>query len=836
MDKETHILLFSYPVQGHINPMLQFSKRLASKGLRVTFVTTTSIGNSMQALPSQSINVDIISDGSEEAEDAESIDASLERYKLHVSQSLPKLIEKHYSSRYPPKILVYDSVMPWALEIARKIGIDGVPFFTQSCVVNAIYYHANDGVIQMPIEEGASISLPSIPSLGFDDLPSFLCNKGLYPALQKLVLNQFSNFQEANWLLCNTFNELENEVVNWMASQQWPVKTIGPAIPSIYLDKRLEDDKEYGVHLFKPDVDACMKWLNTKETDSVVYTSFGSLASLGEEQMDELTRGLKNSNCYFLWVVRETEQKKLPPNFLQETSEKGLVVSWCPQLEVLAHKAVGCFMTHCGWNSTLEALSLGVPMVAMPQWTDQQTNAKFIVDVWKVGVRIKLDERGIATKEEIELCIKEVIEGERGKEMKMNSVRWKELAKEAVDEGGSSDKNIEEFVAKLEAEDAESVDAALERFKLHVSQNLARLIEKHYSSKYPPKILVYDSILPWALEIARKIGIDGVPFFTQSCVVNAINYHANHGAIQMPIEKGASVSLPSIPSLGFDDLPSFLCDKGFYPAWLKLALNQFSNFQEANWLLCNTFSELENEVVNWMISQQWPVKTIGPAIPSIYLDKRLEDDKEYGVHLFKPDVDACMKWLDTKETDSVVYTSFGSLASLGEEQMDEVTRGLKNSNCYFLWVVRETEQKKLPPNFLQETSEKGLVVSWCPQLEVLAHKAVGCFMTHCGWNSTLEALSLGVPMVAMPVWTDQPTNAKFIVDAWKVGVRIKLDERGIATKEEIELCIKEVIEGERGKEMKMNSGRWKELAKEAVDEGGSSDKNIEEFVAKLVQS
>nr|POF16838.1 udp-glycosyltransferase 74c1 [Quercus suber] len=191
----------------------------------------------------------------------------------------------------------------------------------------------------------------------------------------------------------------------------------------------------------------------------------------------------------------------------------------------------------------------------MPQWTDQPTNAKFIVDVWKVGVRIKLDERGIATKEEIELCIREVIEGERGKQMKMNSVRWKELAKEAVDKGGSFDKNIEEFVAK--------------------------------------------------------------------------------------------------------------------PAILKLI-----------------------------------------------------------------------------------------------------------------------------------------------------------------WNSTLEALSLAVPMVAMPQWTDQPTNAKFIVDVWKVGVRIKLDERGIATKEEIELCIREVIEGERGKQMKMNSVRWKELAKEAVDKGGSFDKNIEEFVAK----
>ena len=185
------------------------------------------------------------------------------------------------------------------------------------------------------------------------------------------------------------------------------------------------------------------------EAGSVIYISFGSLASLGADQMEELTLGLKNSNCHFLWVVRDSEYRKLPANFVQETTEKGLVVSWCNQLEVLAHKAIGCFMTHCGWNSTLEALSLGVPMVAMPQWTDQRTNAKFIVDVWKVGVRIKLDGKGFANKEEIELCIREIMEGESGKEMKKNSVKWKKLAIEAVDEGGSSDKNIEEFVEKL---------------------------------------------------------------------------------------------------------------------------------------------------------------------------------------------------------------------------------------------------------------------------------------------------------------------------------------------------------------------------------------------------
>ena len=170
-------------------------------------------------------------------------------------------------------------------------------------------------------------------------------------------------------------------------TSRWPFKTIGPAIPSMYLDKRLEDDKEYGLNLFKPNMDTCMKWLDTKKIGSVVYISFGSMAALGEEQMVEITSSLKNSSCYFVWVVRKSEWKKLPGNVLQEIAENGLVLNWCLQLEVLAHKAIGCFMTHCGWNSTLEALSLGVPMIVMPQWMDQTTNAKYIMDVWKVGLK-----------------------------------------------------------------------------------------------------------------------------------------------------------------------------------------------------------------------------------------------------------------------------------------------------------------------------------------------------------------------------------------------------------------------------------------------------------------
>lgn len=229
----------------------------------------------------------------------------------------------------------------------------------------------------------------------------------------------------------------------------WPIKTIGPTIPSLYLDNRLKEDNDYGFDRFNPNTDICMKWLDSEEEASVVYVSFGSMADLGKEQMEELAEGLKMTKNNFLWVIRESEVEKLPSKYLEETSEKGLVLNWCPQLEVLAHRSIGCFVTHSGWNSTLEALSLGVPMVVMPQWTDQTTNAKFISDVWNVGLRVEVNQSGIVPKDEIELCIREVMEGEKGKDIKKSSVKWRELAKEAVDEGGSSDKNIEEFVAEL---------------------------------------------------------------------------------------------------------------------------------------------------------------------------------------------------------------------------------------------------------------------------------------------------------------------------------------------------------------------------------------------------
>ncbi|KAE8663225.1 putative UDP-glucosyltransferase 74F2 [Hibiscus syriacus] len=244
-----------------------------------------------------------------------SIDDYLGRLEAVVTLRLPQIMARlgMSKSENAASCLVYDSVLPWALDIAKQQGVYGAEFFTFSCAVSSIYYNLHQGLLKVPIVE-ACLSMAGLPLLRPHDFPSLVSDIKAYPTLTDLFTNQFSSFKKADWVFFNTFTSLENELG-------------GPR-----------------------------------------RGSNGGVSN-----------GLKRSGRNLLWVVRVSEQRKIPANFMEETSEKGLVVSWSPQLEVLSHKSVGCFMSHCGWNSTMEALSLGVPMVALPQWSDQMTNAKFIV-------------------------------------------------------------------------------------------------------------------------------------------------------------------------------------------------------------------------------------------------------------------------------------------------------------------------------------------------------------------------------------------------------------------------------------------------------------------------
>ncbi|CAI9755576.1 unnamed protein product [Fraxinus pennsylvanica] len=445
-----HCLILPYPNQGHINPMLQFAKRLRHKHVKITLAVTKFLSKTVQEFSgSSNISLETISDGFDEGgrAEAESSEAYRARFRQVGTETLSELVEKHRID-CAVDCIIYDPFLSWGLDVAKKFGLVSAAFFTQSCAVDNIYYHVCKKELKLPLSETKNIVIPGLPVLEPSDLPSFVYVHGSYPSTFEMILNQFQYLEKADWILVNTFHKLEEEVINCMA-KCLPVKAIGPTVPSMYLDKRLQDDKEYGLSIFKPITDVCMKWLNERANRSVVYVSFGSLAQLGADQMEEVAQGLKTSDKFFLWVVRSSEEAKLPKKFLEETSKKGLIVPWCPQLEVFAHKAIGCFITHCGWNSTLEALSLGVPMVAMPQWTDQSTNAKFVENVWKVGIKARQNEKGIVEQTEIVGCIKNVMEGDSAEEIRKNLKKWKEFAIEAVDEGGSSDNNIIEFVSSL---------------------------------------------------------------------------------------------------------------------------------------------------------------------------------------------------------------------------------------------------------------------------------------------------------------------------------------------------------------------------------------------------
>ncbi|CAL1375487.1 unnamed protein product [Linum trigynum] len=462
--KKPHCLVVPFPAQGHINPILQFSKHLLPRGIRITLANTRFVSKSISAgqrlnFAALNIGLETISDGHDEGgvATAKGGRSYVDTFMDVGSKTLAQVIQRLCEAGDSVHCVIYDSNIPWCLDVAKAFGIMAAEFFTQSCAVDSIYYRVREGMIEPPVsgEDGVLMVFQGLPPLEAKDFPSDVCDDGgAYPELLGFHVWQFCGIEKADWILCNTVYELEPQEMDWL-SNFLPFTAIGPTIPSTYLTS--QTDTDYGLDIFKqPNNETSTNWLQNKPKGSVVYVSFGSMASLPQAQMEELYFGLKNSNHYFLWVVRESEQAKVLLDSFSTISagKKGLIVPWCQQLHVLASGVVGCFVTHCGWNSTLEAVSLGVPMVAMPQWADQATNAKYVEDVWRVGVRARSGGgdggNGVVKREEIERCVREVMEeGEKGKEIRRNGDKWKKVMKDGVGEGGSSERNVRGFVDSL---------------------------------------------------------------------------------------------------------------------------------------------------------------------------------------------------------------------------------------------------------------------------------------------------------------------------------------------------------------------------------------------------
>jgi pathogen-inducible salicylic acid glucosyltransferase len=210
-----HCLIIPYPTQGHINPMLQFSKRLHQKGTKITLVNTISTSKTMITTINlnNSIDFETISDGFDEGglTAAKTIETYKETFRRTGSQTLEQLIDKLTSSNNTVDCVIYDAFLPWVVDVAKKFELPVAVFLTQSCSVNNINFHAFKEWLDLPLLE-REILLPGLPKLDASDLPSFLYKYGTHKGYFDILTNQFSMIDKVDWVLANTFYELEPEV------------------------------------------------------------------------------------------------------------------------------------------------------------------------------------------------------------------------------------------------------------------------------------------------------------------------------------------------------------------------------------------------------------------------------------------------------------------------------------------------------------------------------------------------------------------------------------------------------------------------------------------------
>ncbi|KAF7058142.1 hypothetical protein CFC21_065264 [Triticum aestivum] len=445
------VLLLPYPgAQGHTNPMLQLGRRLAYHGLRPTLVATRYVLSTTPP-PGAPFDVAAISDGCDAGGMASCPDMAeyVSRLAAVGSETLRELLLSEARAGRPVRVLVYDAHLAWARRVAQASGVAAAAFFSQPCAVDVVYGELWAGRLALPATDGRALLARGAlgVELGPEDMPPFAAVPESQPLFLKVSVGQFEGLEDADDVLVNSFRDLEPKEAEYM-ELTWRAKMVGPTMPSFYLDDdRLPSNKSYGFNFFNGDA-LCMDWLEKQSNSSVVLVSYGTVSNYDATQLEELGNGLCNSDKPFLWVVRSNEEHKLSKELREKCEKIGLIVSWCPQLEVLAHRAIGCFVTHCGWNSTLEALANGVPLVGIPHWADQPTIAKYMESAWSMGVRVRKDNNGYLKMEEVERCIREMMDVERNDKYKRNAVKWMQKAKEAMREGGSSDKNIAEFATK----------------------------------------------------------------------------------------------------------------------------------------------------------------------------------------------------------------------------------------------------------------------------------------------------------------------------------------------------------------------------------------------------
>ncbi|KAG5557059.1 hypothetical protein RHGRI_007346 [Rhododendron griersonianum] len=329
-----------------------------------------------------------------------------------------------------------------------------------------------------------------------------------------------------------------------------------------------------------------------------------------------------------------------------------------------------------------------------------------------------------------------------------------------------------------------------------------------------PHLVMYDYNQPWAPTIAAEYGIPAVEFITSSAAFVSFVLHS----FKKP---GIEFPFPEIQLRGFHGAQF---RRKFDQASREVSQKSrpFEAFEKSfKIILFNTFRELEGKYFDYLsILTEKKTVPVGPLVQEI-----VNGTEETEV----------MNWLDKKSDSSTVFVSFGSEYFLSKEELEEVAHGLEISAVNFIWVVRFPVGEKtkieeaLPKGFLDRVGERGMVVEgWAPQAQILAHSSTGGFVSHCGWNSMLESLKFGVPVIAIPMHLDQPANAR-VVEEVGVAVEVEREEDGRLNRYEIAKAIRKVVVEKNGEGIRVKSREFSENIRLRADKG------IDELVEELVK-
>ncbi|KAH9619378.1 hypothetical protein KSS87_019890 [Heliosperma pusillum] len=454
--RKLHALCVPFPAQGHITPMLQLAKILNSKGFHITFFHTEhnyrcllkSKGpNSLDGTPT--FRFATFPDGLPASDTGlprplPTLVPSLERNCLQPFVNVVLKLNETSSGWPHVSVIISDAIIPFAVDAALQLPKCDVVYFTPSSPSSFIassQYHALLQRGTLPFIEVEFVP-PSMKGMQLKHLPSHIRtqdkNHPVFDYMRRLIVRC-----SMRPIIFNTFEALDHQVISDLSTiMDGPIYTMGPLNA---LSSKLSKTNDFGSTFWKEDLE-CLQWLDSQEPNSVVYASFGSTTVMTSFQLIEFAWGLANSKRPFLWVIRPDtiagQSAILSVEFENEIRGRGLIVSWCPQEKVLSHSATAVFLTHCGWNSILETLSSGVPVICWPYKGDHQPIGWWCCYKWGIGLELSIN----VNRDQIEKRIIEVLETERGGELKTKAMEWKSLVDEAINSSGSSTLDVTKFI------------------------------------------------------------------------------------------------------------------------------------------------------------------------------------------------------------------------------------------------------------------------------------------------------------------------------------------------------------------------------------------------------